>query len=81
MVNQFGAVVGVVQSKLNALKIAKQTGDIPQNINFAIRGEMAKLFVSLAGITPRIDPQSTRMDPADLANVAQEFTVLIRCQK
>jgi len=34
--DQSGQIVGVVVSKLDALKVAKVTGDIPQNINFAI---------------------------------------------
>ena len=32
-----GHIVGVVAEKLNALKIAKATGSIPENINFAIK--------------------------------------------
>jgi S1-C subfamily serine protease len=32
-----GAVIGVIASKLNALRIARLTDDIPQNINFAIK--------------------------------------------
>jgi hypothetical protein len=32
-----GQVVGVVSEKLDALKIAKLTGDFPENINFAIK--------------------------------------------
>jgi S1-C subfamily serine protease len=31
-----GNVVGVVTAKINALKFAKATGDLPENINFAI---------------------------------------------
>jgi len=31
-----GNVVGMVVSKLNVLRIARMTGDIPQNVNFAI---------------------------------------------
>src|SRR5207248_11229361 len=32
-----GEVVGMVAAKLNALKFVKDTGDMPENINFAIR--------------------------------------------
>ena len=32
-----GYVVGVVAAKINALKFAKVTGDLPENINFAIK--------------------------------------------
>ena len=49
-----GSVVGVVVSKLDAMAIAELTGDIPQNVNFAVRGELAKLFLVQNGITPNI---------------------------
>jgi hypothetical protein len=39
LVNQAGDIVGVVSSKLNATKVADAIGDIPQNVNFAIRGQ------------------------------------------
>mgnify|MGYP003331396557 CR=1 FL=1 len=53
LIDSRGEVIGVVVSKLNALKVAQVTGDIPQNVNFAIRGEIAKLFLSEQGVTPR----------------------------
>jgi serine protease Do len=41
-----GEVVGVVVSKLDATFVAENLGDVPQNVNFAIRGEIAKLFLA-----------------------------------
>ena len=42
-----GHIVGVVAEKLNALKIAKATGSIPENINFAIKtGSYARKLVT-----------------------------------
>lgn len=42
-----GHVVGVVVSKLNAARIAEMTGgDIPQNVNFAIKGPEAAAFLA-----------------------------------
>jgi hypothetical protein len=38
-----GNVIGVVSSKLDAIRVADITGDIPQNINFAI-SEYARPF-------------------------------------
>src|SRR4029079_10829288 len=32
-----GLVVGIVNAKLNDLAFAKTTGDLPQNVNFAIK--------------------------------------------
>src|SRR4029077_18418126 len=36
VLDKSGNVVGMVVSKLNVLRIARMTGDIPQNVNFAI---------------------------------------------
>src|SRR6516162_6687334 len=36
VLDRAGNVVGMVVSKLNVLRIARMTGDIPQNVNFAI---------------------------------------------
>jgi hypothetical protein len=43
-----GEVVGVVSSKLNALKVVKATGDLPQNINFAIKTGAMRDFSTIA---------------------------------
>ena len=32
-----GQVVGIVVAKLNAMKIFKWTGDLPENVNYAIK--------------------------------------------
>ena len=49
------SVVGVVVSKLNAAKVAQMTGgDIPQNVNFAIKGPEAAAFLAGRGyVTPQ----------------------------
>ena len=43
--DRYGNVIGVVVAKLNALKIASATGDIPQNVNFAIKASVATAFL------------------------------------
>ena len=45
MLDLAGNVIGVVVSKLDALKMAASTGDLPQNVNFAIRGEVMRSFL------------------------------------
>ncbi len=37
LLNMRGEVVGVVMGKLNAVKMFKWTGDLPQNVNYAIK--------------------------------------------
>jgi S1-C subfamily serine protease len=75
-----GAVVGVVSSKLNAVRVHEMTGDIPQNVNFAIKAALARSFLEAVGIDyqSRI-PRSTR-STADIAAEARDFVVKIECQ-
>jgi hypothetical protein len=40
VLDRAGNVVGVVESKLDAIKAAELTGDIPQNVNFAVHSEI-----------------------------------------
>ena len=41
-----GTVVGVVQSKLDALKISEKTNDLTQNVNFATKSSILLDFIS-----------------------------------
>jgi hypothetical protein len=45
-----GNVAGIVVSKLDIMKVDKATGDIPQNVNFAINGTVAKAFLDAYGV-------------------------------
>ena len=58
---------------------ADLTGDIPQNINFAIRGELAKLFLTKHNVGFEIEMSLTKLEPATLAEHAGKYTVLISC--
>jgi S1-C subfamily serine protease len=75
-----GNVVGVVVSKLNAQRIARSTGDIPQNVNFAIKGTEAVDFLRRNGVQPRT---ATTAGPprgaAEVGEVAHPSTVFLRC--
>ena len=74
-----GEVVGVVVSKLDAQLVADATGDIPQNVNFAIRGEIAKLFLTQNGIEPALGISNSPVLPESLAEIAAGFTAFIEC--
>lgn len=76
-----GQVIGVVQSKLNAARIMERSGDIPQNINFAVRAEIAKAFLKREGVTYIEGQDRPALAPADLADEAKRFTVLLECIK
>jgi S1-C subfamily serine protease len=74
-------VIGVVVSKLNAARIARMTGgDIPQNVNFAIKGSEALAFLAANGVQPALE-ESAGPDrrAAEIGVVANPSTVFLRC--
>ncbi len=78
--DQSGNVTGVVVSKLNALRVAKVTDDVPQNINFIIKASIATNFMESNGLSPITERQTTIYSPADIAEQAKKFTVRVTCQ-
>lgn len=80
VLDKTGAVVGVVVSRLRSRLRADDSLDIAQNVNFAIRGEIAKLFLFQNGITPAaLGAQAPRLEPEVLARRAAGFTKLVTC--
>jgi hypothetical protein len=73
VMNLRGGVVGVVVGKLALVATA------PQNVNFAIKANVAKIFLESHGV----DYQSMQVAPeksvADIAEDAQRFSVRIFC--
>jgi len=85
--DRFGNVVGVVVSKLNAIRIASATGDIPQNVNFAIKASVATAFLDAQRVTistaPPPPPGYTldALSTPDIAARAQVLAVQVVCTK
>ena len=50
LLDQAGNVVGVVTAKLNAVKMAKYTGEIPQNVNFALKASLVRDMLEVKDI-------------------------------
>ncbi len=81
LVDMSGNVVGVVFSKLNALKVAKSTDDIPQNINFAIKASVAANFLDAGGFAYTSGQPGKDMAVPDVVERAKSFSVEVRCGK
>jgi S1-C subfamily serine protease len=74
-----GNVIGVVVAKLDAMKLARETGDIPQNINFAIKGDVARAFLDAHGVRPRTGKWTRPIDAVGVAAIAKAMTVAVEC--
>lgn len=78
-IDRFGGVVGVVVSKLDTIALADATGDIAQNVNFAIRGTVAKIFLSSNGIRYLEANQGEPLAPETSAELLAKSTRLVKC--
>ena len=76
-----GNVIGVVTAKLNAVRTAQETGDVPQNVNFALKGAIVRSFLEIHGIEYSRQPSDEALTPEDLATLAHGFTVAVTCQE
>ena len=83
VLNKKGEVVGVVSMKLDDAKMAKATGQIGQNVNFAVSGQTLKTFLDLHKVsyTSGSGFFSREKSTADLADEARKWTLVVECWK
>jgi S1-C subfamily serine protease len=62
--DEAGNVVGVVLSKLDAIKVAKFTGDLPQNVNYAVKSIYA---------LPLLEPYRAKLAPETAASTSPKM--------
>ncbi len=80
LLDMHGAVVGIVDSKLNELAVAKVLGSLPQNVNFAIKSDVLVNFLEAHSVPYETQEVAPDLDLAGVAAVAKKFTVLVVCQ-
>jgi len=75
-----GNVIGVVVSKLNVLNQAKSTGDIAQNVNFAVSPSILKSFISDQKVPFTSGTSKKLLSGEQVAATAKDFTFLLVCE-
>jgi S1-C subfamily serine protease len=74
-----GHVIGVVVAKLDAVKVAELTGDIPQNVNFAVHWSEVRAFLDEAGVPYQKEVSQRRVTTSTTAATASRIAVAIEC--
>jgi len=74
-----GHVIGVVASKLDALNALVRSGDIPQNVNFAISLRVLKAFLAQGGVRATESASRVELRPDEVGDRAKSFTYAIEC--
>ncbi len=79
LVDMSGNVVGVVVAKLNAIAMMRLTGDVPQNVNFAIKSGVAEDFLDANGVDYRQASSVQALAVPEVGARAKKFTLKIEC--
>jgi tetratricopeptide (TPR) repeat protein len=74
-----GHVIGVVVAKLDALEVARATGDVPQNVNFAVHWSEVRAFLDEEGVQYRKEPSQRDTSTRNIAATATQIAVTIAC--
>ena len=81
VLDQSANVIGVVVSKLDALKFAERGGDLPQNVNFAIRAGPLRAFLEAHKVDVADSNDSATLSNTEIASRGATVTVRVRCLK
>lgn len=82
VLNKKGEIVAVVSMKLSDSKMAKATGQIGQNVNFAVSGQTLRTFLDTHKVEYRSGGfLSFEKSMADLADEARKWTLVVECWK
>ena len=74
-----GQIVGVVTAKLDGLRIIAATGNIPENINFAIKTGAVRDFLDNSVVPYQTVEPKSELKTTDIAGNARAYTMLISC--
>jgi hypothetical protein len=81
ILDQAGHVTGIVNAKLDALAVQKRTGDLPQNISFGIKAEVAQLFLEAQNVAHQTGAEKRKLENTEVAAIGRAITVLVACRK
>ncbi len=76
-----GRIAGVVVATLDTVRLARAIGVVPENVNFAIKGDEARQFLSAHGVAVATADTSKELSTAAIAEQAVKMTVRLECWK
>jgi S1-C subfamily serine protease len=76
LLDSAGNVVGVITASLGS-----RSRDVPQNVNFALKADVARTFLESAGVPIETSSSGRDLSVADIGEKARAFSVLIDCKR
>ncbi|MFZ4396193.1 MAG: trypsin-like peptidase domain-containing protein [Kiritimatiellia bacterium] len=82
LTDEAGNVVGIVEAKMNAAAVFEYTGDIPQNVNFAVKiGYAMPLIQSVSGLSKRLPATREARKGVNIATELEKSTGMVLVYK
>ena len=75
-----GNLVGVVSAKLDAVRMAMNSGDLPQNVNFAVKSAILASFLDANRVAYKVGTAGKALEPADIADQARAMSGFVVCR-
>lgn len=77
--DQHGNVIGVVSAKLSAAAMLKITGELPENVNYAVKSSFLLSFLeSVPEVTLQLkEPNTSALDSAQVVEKAKASALLV----
>jgi S1-C subfamily serine protease len=76
-----GHVIGVVVAKLDALRVAQFTGDVPQNVNFAVHWSGVRALLDEEGVRYKKLSSQQAIGTHAIAKIGADISVTLDCSK
>lgn len=79
LLNRSGGIVGVVTAKLDAIHVAKSTGNLPENVNFSIKSSVVINFLRMNEIPFHFSDNELvkKKSTSEIAELAKKCTVKV----
>jgi TPR repeat protein len=74
-----GNVIGVVSAKLDAVEVAGVTGQIPENVNFALNVSVVRTFLDSRGVAYQMATSANELSAPDIGDGGKRITELVEC--
>ena len=79
LLDEAGALIGIVRSKLGDADLLRTKGVTAQNVSFAVRGQLVLTFLQAAGVQPAEVGLAKPRLPIDVAEMGTHFTLQVLC--
>jgi S1-C subfamily serine protease len=81
VLDQAGNVLGVLVGTLDAESMLEEAGDVPQNVNFAIKASVVRSFLEANSVQFQLAESTVKRETEQIAADASRYTLPLTCRE